>query len=42
MLTYDILQGWWTDAGTLESLFRANNLAGCVEIELSRNIKELT
>ena len=20
MLTYDILQGWWTDAGTLESL----------------------
>jgi glucose-1-phosphate thymidylyltransferase len=23
-LTYDILQGWWTDAGTFESLFRAN------------------
>lgn len=22
-LTYDILQGWWTDAGTFESLFRA-------------------
>jgi glucose-1-phosphate thymidylyltransferase len=23
-LTYDILKGWWTDAGTPESLFRAN------------------
>jgi glucose-1-phosphate thymidylyltransferase len=23
-LTYDILDGWWTDAGTFESLFRAN------------------
>lgn len=26
-LTYDILQGWWTDAGTHESLARANDLA---------------
>ncbi len=25
-LTYEILQGWWTDAGTFESLLRANNL----------------
>ncbi|MEN2983913.1 MAG: sugar phosphate nucleotidyltransferase [Dictyoglomaceae bacterium] len=25
-LTYDILKGWWTDAGTPESLFRANHL----------------
>jgi len=25
-LTYDILDGWWTDAGTFESLFRANKL----------------
>jgi glucose-1-phosphate thymidylyltransferase len=25
-LTYDILEGWWTDAGTPESLFRANEL----------------
>lgn len=23
---YDILEGWWTDAGTIESLLRANNL----------------
>jgi glucose-1-phosphate thymidylyltransferase len=25
-LTYDILDGWWTDAGTCESLWRAGNL----------------
>jgi len=25
-LTYEILQGWWTDAGTFESLLRASNL----------------
>ena len=25
-LTWDILEGWWTDAGTFESLLRASNL----------------
>jgi len=25
-LTYDMLEGWWTDAGTFESLWRASNL----------------
>jgi glucose-1-phosphate thymidylyltransferase len=25
-LTHEILDGWWTDAGTFESLLRANNL----------------
>jgi len=25
-MTYDILEGWWTDAGTFESLLRASNL----------------
>jgi glucose-1-phosphate thymidylyltransferase len=25
-LTYEILEGWWTDAGQFESLLRANNL----------------
>jgi len=25
-MTYEILDGWWTDAGTFESLFRANAL----------------
>jgi glucose-1-phosphate thymidylyltransferase len=32
-LTYDILKGWWTDAGTPESLFRANEL--CKDIILN-------
>jgi glucose-1-phosphate thymidylyltransferase len=27
-LTYDMLSGWWTDAGTFESLLRANELVG--------------
>jgi glucose-1-phosphate thymidylyltransferase len=26
-LTYEILQGWWTDAGTYSSLMKANELA---------------
>jgi glucose-1-phosphate thymidylyltransferase len=26
MLTYEVLEGWWTDAGTFESLLRANSL----------------
>ncbi len=25
-MTYDVLQGWWTDAGTFDSLLRANQL----------------
>ncbi len=25
-LTYDVLEGWWTDAGTFESLYRATRL----------------
>ncbi len=25
-MTYDILKGWWTDAGTFDSLLRATNL----------------
>ncbi|MFQ5651733.1 MAG: sugar phosphate nucleotidyltransferase [bacterium] len=25
-MTYEILDGWWTDAGTFESLYRANSL----------------
>jgi len=25
-MTYEILEGWWTDAGTFESLFRASRL----------------
>jgi glucose-1-phosphate thymidylyltransferase len=25
-LTYEVLDGWWTDAGTFESLLHANKL----------------
>ncbi len=25
-MTYDVLEGWWTDAGTFESLYRAAKL----------------
>ena len=25
-MTYDVLDGWWTDAGTIESIHRAANL----------------
>jgi glucose-1-phosphate thymidylyltransferase len=25
-MTWDVLDGWWTDAGTFESLLRASNL----------------
>lgn len=28
MLTWDLLEGWWTDAGTIESLYLANQLVG--------------
>ncbi|HWG96528.1 MAG TPA: sugar phosphate nucleotidyltransferase [Nitrospira sp.] len=28
ILTWDLLQGWWTDAGTIESLYLANQLVG--------------
>jgi len=27
-MTFDVLPGWWTDAGTFESLYRANRLVG--------------
>jgi dTDP-glucose pyrophosphorylase len=32
-LTYDILQGWWTDAGTHASLTKANELARTVNLD---------
>ncbi|MBV6434589.1 MAG: hypothetical protein IANPNBLG_04848 [Bryobacteraceae bacterium] len=30
-LTYSFLEGWWTDAGTFESLRRATNLVAATE-----------
>ncbi len=35
-LTYDILPGWWTDAGTFDSFTQANCLAKDIELEISR------
>lgn len=32
-MTFDILDGWWTDCGTHESLLRANNLAAKKELK---------
>jgi len=32
-LTYDVLQGWWTDAGTHGSLAKANQLASGIDFE---------
>ena len=32
-MTYDVLEGWWTDAGTVESLLLANNLVANGEKE---------
>lgn len=31
-MTYDVLDSWWTDAGTFDSLIRANELATDVQI----------
>lgn len=40
-LTYDVLTNWWTDAGTFESLFYANELTKEVDLEkiLDKNFK---
>lgn len=32
-LAYDILSGWWTDAGTFESLLKASNLVAKKEVK---------
>jgi glucose-1-phosphate thymidylyltransferase len=46
-LTWDILEGWWTDAGTIESLYLANQLVaqtGANKMQDSRamNLESLT
>ena len=35
-LTYDKIQGWWTDAGTFESLLRANSLAIDLDLDFRK------
>jgi glucose-1-phosphate thymidylyltransferase len=31
-MTFSILDGWWTDAGTFESLLRAANLVAALTV----------
>jgi glucose-1-phosphate thymidylyltransferase len=33
-MSYDVFEGWWTDAGTFDSLALANGLAGDMELSL--------
>lgn len=37
-MTYEILDGWWTDAGTFESLYRANSLIAEKKIKIKNSI----
>jgi glucose-1-phosphate thymidylyltransferase len=39
-LTYEVLDGWWTDAGTFDSLLRANNLAQTAENKVTDGVVE--
>jgi glucose-1-phosphate thymidylyltransferase len=38
LMTYDILDGWWTDAGTFDSLLKAGNLVAESERKLSVSV----
>lgn len=43
-LSYDVLKGWWTDAGTFDSLLRANNFVaktGANKIERQTNSSDI-
>ena len=35
-MMFDILRGWWTDAGTFDSLLKANNLIADMENKRGR------
>jgi glucose-1-phosphate thymidylyltransferase len=35
-MSWDIIEGWWTDAGTFESLLRASNLIARLRAEESK------
>jgi glucose-1-phosphate thymidylyltransferase len=32
-MAYDVLDGWWTDAGTFESLHKASNLVASQKVD---------
>lgn len=38
-MTFEILDGWWTDAGTFESLYRANSLVAEKKLALRESMK---
>lgn len=38
-MTYDVLNGWWTDAGTHQSLSKANELAVNIDLGDTFNVK---
>lgn len=40
LLSFDQLEGWWTDAGTIESLSFANRLAEGFTLDLSVKVKQ--
>ncbi|MED3574801.1 sugar phosphate nucleotidyltransferase, partial [Cytobacillus praedii] len=37
-LTFDVLSGWWTDAGTHQSLAKANELAASTDLGRHFNV----
>ncbi len=39
-LTYDMLDGWWTDSGTFDSLLRANNLVATDSMNKGKKDKD--
>ncbi|RMD85720.1 MAG: spore coat protein [Calditrichaeota bacterium] len=39
-MTFEILDGWWTDAGTFESLYRANKLVAEKKLKIKETISE--
>ncbi|PTX50136.1 glucose-1-phosphate thymidylyltransferase [Melghirimyces profundicolus] len=40
VLTYDLLRGWWSDAGTSESLLRVNRLAADIRLDFPSAMSE--
>jgi len=40
-LEYDILEGWWTDSGTFDSLLKANNLVAKKEMKMMKKAGQI-
>jgi glucose-1-phosphate thymidylyltransferase len=37
-LSWDVIEGWWTDAGTFESLLKASNLIASLREKKPENL----